>query len=113
MRAVLNITDAAYYLNTTTDALRDLVKHSKIPYRKRGEKLIFIISDLDLWLKTLPGLSLDTLMGSLTIPDNFRDTPNSRTPSDTLEHSNPVAPIQLTKGPKTRIMPTIRREQTR
>ena len=58
MRAVLDMTDAAYYLHMTEVALRELVKQGQVPYKKRGDKLMFVIRDLDAWLDALPGVSV-------------------------------------------------------
>lgn len=99
MRAVLDLKNTAFYLDTTADAIRDLVKHGRIPYKKRGDKLVFLISDLDAWLRALPGLNID----DLTNPATFRSTSDSPTPVMTPDSTMPVAPLILTKGPRRHV----------
>jgi Helix-turn-helix domain len=78
MRAVLDITDAAYYTRFRERQLMDLVAAGKIPYRKQGKTVIFLRRELDAWLETLPGLThaqLKRFPASFTVPgpENARD----------------------------------------
>jgi hypothetical protein len=109
MRAVLDLKNTAFYLDTTTDAIRDLVKHGRIPYKKRGDKLIFLISDLDAWLRALPGPNA----ADFTDPARFKDTSDANSPRMTPDSTIPVTPIKLSRGPRTHVSAASAQEQSR
>jgi excisionase family DNA binding protein len=62
MRAVLDITDAAYYLHLREGTIRALVKVKQIPYRQLGRKLVFLVAELDAWADALPGVRLQDVV---------------------------------------------------
>jgi hypothetical protein len=49
----------AAHLNVTEKGLRKLVERRAIPFRKRGNRLIFDLQEIDAWVRSLPGVSLD------------------------------------------------------
>jgi excisionase family DNA binding protein len=57
----MSTSTAAAYLGCTTTALYKLVARQAIPYRKKGKKLLFLRSELEQFLRELPGLRLEDL----------------------------------------------------
>jgi hypothetical protein len=98
MRAVLDVTDAAYYLHTTVESLRDLVKHRKIPYLQRGKKIYFDIEDLKIWIRGLSVVSAEEAIHNLGRPVIFPDTDNSERPQTPPNTANDTRPIRLARG---------------
>jgi hypothetical protein len=58
MRAVLNATDAAYYLCLTEGAVLELAQLGQIPYRILAGQYLFLITELDAWFDALPGVAV-------------------------------------------------------
>ena len=56
--AVLNVTDAAYFLRCRERTIIRLTREGRIPYRRLGRRLLFLPAELDLWLSQLPGVSV-------------------------------------------------------
>jgi excisionase family DNA binding protein len=56
LKAVLNVTDAAYFLSCRERAIIRLTREGRIPYRRLGRRLIFIQAELETWLSRLPGV---------------------------------------------------------
>ena len=61
MNDYLTVKDLSEYLQRSPGALRNLVLRRKIPFRKAGGRLIFLKSEIDLWVKSSPGISLEDL----------------------------------------------------
>lgn len=57
-QAVFDIPRAAALLGLTEKALRRQVERGRIPFRRLGRKLIFLESEIQAWLETLPGVTL-------------------------------------------------------
>ena len=49
---LLNITEAANYLNVTVAALYTMTSRRLVPFNKPGKRLYFLKSDLDQWIKS-------------------------------------------------------------
>jgi excisionase family DNA binding protein len=47
----LTVEQVAGYLQTTPDAIRALVKRSKIPAHRAGGRLLFERDEIDIWVK--------------------------------------------------------------
>lgn len=56
--AVLNFRAAAAFLGLSEKALRRQIDRRRIPFRRLGRKIIFIKSELEAWLSSLSGISL-------------------------------------------------------
>jgi excisionase family DNA binding protein len=52
---------AAVFMNCTDAAIYKMVARQAIPYRKKGKKLLFLRSELEQFLRELPGLRLEDL----------------------------------------------------
>lgn len=59
----LNTEEAAELVKRTPSAMRNLVMRKAIPYRKPGGRLIFLKSELDEWIKSAPGVTIEELKG--------------------------------------------------
>jgi excisionase family DNA binding protein len=57
-KAVLGITDAAYFLSLREGAIVRLAREGRIPYRRIGRKIVFIKAEMETWLFRLPGVSV-------------------------------------------------------
>lgn len=53
--------DAAAYLGRTPAAVRNLVLRRLIPYRKVGGRLAFIPEEIEKWVRSAPGVTLENL----------------------------------------------------
>lgn len=49
------------YIKRTKGSIRNLVLRRAIPYRKQAGRLIFLKDEIDEWLKTAPGKTLDEI----------------------------------------------------
>jgi excisionase family DNA binding protein len=100
MKAVLTITDAAYYTGLRERDLMDLIDAQKIPYRKRGKKVLFLIRELDAWLDTLPGLTMEQLTNH---PARIPATPSENLRHDRLPQDTKQPSAALQRGRPRRI----------
>jgi excisionase family DNA binding protein len=55
----MNTKATAEYLGCTVSAVRTDVARKRIPYRKKGKKLVFDACELDAFMKRLEGVSID------------------------------------------------------
>jgi hypothetical protein len=53
--------ECAKFLNRSSGAVRNLVMRRKIPYRKVGGRLVFLKSELEVWIQNSPGVRLQDL----------------------------------------------------
>jgi excisionase family DNA binding protein len=60
MRA-LTTYEAAKVLSCSLSALYKLVARRKIPFRRKGKKIVFLERELETYLDELPGMKLDEL----------------------------------------------------
>jgi excisionase family DNA binding protein len=58
---LLDILEAAVVLGRSENAVRRMVERRQIPYRKSGRRVLFLESELRMFIETLPGLSLENL----------------------------------------------------
>lgn len=49
----------AEYLGRTPAAIRALAMRRKIPFRKVNGRLMFLLDELDSWIESAPGLTLE------------------------------------------------------
>ena len=65
MKRVLNINEAAEYVNLSPNVIRDLIGKRKFPYVNvsRGQKAIFRfdVRELDKWIDDLPGMNMQEI----------------------------------------------------
>jgi excisionase family DNA binding protein len=110
MRALLDVTSAAYYLHTTSEAIRDLVKQRRIPYVQRGTKIYFVVRDLDAWIHALTVVSVEEAILAHRRPAIFPDTQDSQNPLTPPTHITDGGEDTLRRGrlgPK--ILPSLQR----
>ena len=58
-RTYLNTNECAKYLSRTPKAIRELAFRKAIPYRKPGGRLLFMKEEIDIWIESSEGLSLE------------------------------------------------------
>src|SRR5262245_29375301 len=108
MKAVLNATAAAYYLDIPEGTLRQLCSQGKVPHKKRGDRLIFLIRDLDAWLAALPGQGVAEAIAAWSGGTMGNSVPSQVPAEDhTAPPSSPLEPLQrrvprLPPAPRTR-----------
>ena len=54
-----DLPEAATILGVTDKALRARVARQAVPYRKLGGRVMFVMSELELFIEALPGVSLE------------------------------------------------------
>jgi len=57
--ALLDVRGAAQLLGTTERAIRHQVARQVLPFRRRGRRVIFLRAELENFINTLPGCSLE------------------------------------------------------
>ena len=57
--AALDVTAAGTFLGMTPKTVRRLIERRRIPFRRVGRRVILVRSELDEWLRILPGASLE------------------------------------------------------
>ena len=55
----LGVPEAAQFYGGTVKQTRGLIERQMIPFRRLGGRIIFLRSELEEWLATLPGVTLD------------------------------------------------------
>jgi excisionase family DNA binding protein len=63
MGEYLTIFELSKYIKRSAGAIRNLVLRRKIPYRKVGGRLLFDKDEIDKWIKTSEGISLEEIEG--------------------------------------------------
>lgn len=58
---LLSVDEAAEMLGRTTHVVYRLVERRQIPFRKSGQRVLFLESELRAFIEALPGLSLEDL----------------------------------------------------
>ncbi|HEX9872583.1 MAG TPA: helix-turn-helix domain-containing protein [Candidatus Tectomicrobia bacterium] len=84
--AVLNPTDAAYFLSLREGAIGRLAREGRIPYRRIGHRLVFITAELETWLSRLPGVSVEQAVAAQ----------QAHTDAITTRRQRPAAALQAT-----------------
>jgi excisionase family DNA binding protein len=64
MEKYLTVFELSKYIKRSTGATRNLVLRRKIPYRKVGGRLLFDKDEIDKWIKTSEGISLEEIENS-------------------------------------------------
>jgi len=62
VRIHFNTTQAADYLHLSPGAVRNMVMRRQIPYRKVNGRLVFFKDELDRWMDSAPGVTIDELL---------------------------------------------------
>ena len=60
-RKYLNTNEAAEFIGRTPAAVRILVLRRAIPYRKPTGRLVFLRSELEEWIESADGVTMDEL----------------------------------------------------
>lgn len=60
-KEALGTSAAAVFMDCTLAGIYKMVARQAIPYRKKGKKLLFLRSELEQFLRELPGLKLEDL----------------------------------------------------
>jgi excisionase family DNA binding protein len=58
--------EVAFYLEKTNKAVEKLVERRQIPFRRMQRRLIFDFSEIDQWLASLPGTTLEEALDRCT-----------------------------------------------
>jgi excisionase family DNA binding protein len=61
-----SLEEAAMYLGKTKKAMQKLVERRHIPFRRVNKRLIFDFFQLDQWLASLPGITLEEALDRCT-----------------------------------------------
>lgn len=60
-KRLLSIADTATYLGLTESSLRKRVERRQVPFRRLGKRIIFDLQELERFIQTLPGISLEEI----------------------------------------------------
>jgi hypothetical protein len=63
----LTVDELKHYIKRSKGAIRNLVLRKAIPYRKPAGRLLFLKEEIDQWIQTAPGLSLEKFKENLTL----------------------------------------------
>ena len=55
--------EAAAFIKRTPKAIRNLVARRKIPFRKPGGRLVFLREELEQWIQSAPGITIEQVRG--------------------------------------------------
>jgi hypothetical protein len=58
-RRFVSLQAAAIFIDHTEKALRKLVERRKVPFRRNGRRLLFVLQELEIWFHSLPGVTLE------------------------------------------------------
>lgn len=59
---ILTISDIAALLQRSPGAVRSLISRQQIPFRRlAGRRIVFLKSEIDLWIQAAPGVTLEQL----------------------------------------------------
>jgi hypothetical protein len=61
-----SLEEAAIYLGKTKKAMQKLVERRQIPFKRASKRLIFDFYELDQWIATMPGTTLQEAMDRCT-----------------------------------------------
>lgn len=61
MREFLSTAEVGELIGRSAAAIRNLVARRQIPFRKPGGRLMFLRSEVELWINDAPGVSLDEI----------------------------------------------------
>ena len=65
----MNTSEVALYLRRSPAQIRQMVAREQIPFRKICGRLLFLKSEIDGWIDSQPGVSLESLQKSFEIGD--------------------------------------------
>jgi hypothetical protein len=57
--AALDVRSCGTFMGTTDRVIRSLVAKGIIPYRRLGNRIVFLRSEIENWLTNLPGCSME------------------------------------------------------
>ncbi len=63
----LTVEELQHYIKRSKGAIRNLVLRKAIPYRKPAGRLLFVREDIDQWIQSAPGMSLEEVKENLTL----------------------------------------------
>lgn len=64
---MLDVRGGAVFLGETEKGIRGKVSRGLIPHRRLGGRIIFIKAELEQWLLTLPGVTLEEAVENLRV----------------------------------------------
>ena len=62
MLELLTIDELSHHIKRSKGAIRNLVLRRKIPYRKPAGRLLFDAEEIERWVKTSEGITLDEIL---------------------------------------------------
>jgi hypothetical protein len=103
MRALLDLTDAAYYLDISTDTLRNMVRERTVPYIRRNNTLYFVVSDLDEWIRGLQVVNVEEALHTIQRPATFPVTSGPEPPRIDEECPRGRGVLPLRRGARRQV----------
>jgi excisionase family DNA binding protein len=98
-KAMLNVREAAVYLNTSRNYVYTAMKQQAIPCRKLGQKFFFRKAELDAWWAQLPGVSVERAVAIVRANTVFFTHKVRIEPPEPAE-APPPWPEVRTRGPR-------------
>jgi len=76
----MDVNSSASFLGLSERALRARVARNQVPYRKLGGRIVFVKSELEAFMASLNGVSLDEALGNLQreLPEPNRSRSSGR-----------------------------------
>ena len=62
---LMTVEETAEQLKRSPGAIRNLVLRRKIPYRKVGGRLVFLPEEIEVWVMSSPGKTLEEILKGL------------------------------------------------
>ena len=59
------------FLGRTEKAVRKLVERRAIPFKKVGKRVVFDLRELQRWVESFPGVSLDEALSQRRVFDDY------------------------------------------
>lgn len=63
----MNVDELASYIKRSRGAIRNLILRRAIPYRKPAGRLIFLKEEIDQWVQSAPGKTLEEIRDDLNL----------------------------------------------
>ena len=63
--AILDVRGTALFIGSTEKGVRSAVERGVLPFRRYGRRLVFLRAELEKYLESLPGCTLEQVMDNL------------------------------------------------
>jgi excisionase family DNA binding protein len=86
-KVVFTMTETAYHLSLTEPAVQKLVDAGQIPYRQLGSETRFLVTELEEWLRRLPGVGVEEARRNMAqATEELTTRPRGKTRPPVLAH---------------------------